>query len=126
MAFDPTLFDTVKDITAKPKWLLRAGFVAQRELQQEPETRDPVRPKDPNRDKAPEKGKKRKRDEASKGQPTTMGSQQNATRTAAAKVGDGSQPTSTSEGTTQREEEIKKKYNAHSIWPKGESSPTTD
>jgi hypothetical protein len=35
VAFDPT-FDTVKDITAKPKWLIKAGFVAQREPQQKP------------------------------------------------------------------------------------------
>jgi hypothetical protein len=43
VAFDPT-FDTVKDITVKSKWQLRAGFVAQREPQSTPkQTKDKKR-----------------------------------------------------------------------------------
>ena len=105
VAFDPT-FDTVKDITSRPKWLVRAGFVIQRESQEKPKPKDQVELTAQQKGAHPTNDKKRKRNNTSMGQRTNGSRRKPRTQPAAANVGDGGQPIPPTESGTQREGQI--------------------
>ena len=97
VAFDPS-FDTVRTMTTKSNWQVKAGFVIQKGLQKKNEGK--TTGSTPNRG-APTK--KRRRVEASNERGTTRDQNEQTIPQAAADVGDGGQPTPPPESETQRE-----------------------